>query len=57
MESTPLTAQIYSVLAVVALGLMVVVTGGIVYLTAAEWRDRRRQKLDQEPPRRRPKRS
>lgn len=57
MESTPFTAQVYSVLATVALGLMVVVTGGIVYLTAAEWRDRRRQKLDQEPPRRRPKRS
>lgn len=27
-------------------GLLVVVTGGIIYLTAAEWRDRRRR--DQE---------
>ncbi|MEB3831262.1 hypothetical protein [Phormidium sp. CCY1219] len=36
-----------TILATLALGLMVVVTGGIVYLTAAEWRDRRRQKRDQ----------
>lgn len=41
MESSFLT-----VLAVVALGLLVTVTGGIVYLTLADWRDRRRQ--DQE---------
>lgn len=26
-----------------AIGLMVIVTGGVLYLTAAEWRDRRRQ--------------
>ncbi|HEY9734622.1 MAG TPA: hypothetical protein V6D06_00015 [Trichocoleus sp.] len=44
----PLASQAYSVLAVVALSLMVVVTGGIFYLTAAEWRDRRRRKRDQE---------
>jgi CHASE3 domain sensor protein len=35
-----------SILALVALGLLVTVTGGIVYLTLADWRDRRRQ--DQE---------
>jgi len=29
-----------------AAGLLVVVSGGIIYLTAAEWRDRRRQKRD-----------
>ncbi|MBD0267019.1 hypothetical protein [Pseudanabaena sp. FACHB-2040] len=52
----PLEAQAYSILAVLALALMVVVTGGIVYLTAAEWRDRRRRKRDQEQPRRRSKR-
>jgi hypothetical protein len=32
-----------SILALVALGLLVTVTGGIVYLTLADWRDRRRQ--------------
>ncbi|MEB3116791.1 MAG: hypothetical protein VKL01_00380 [Limnothrix sp.] len=42
METSALT-----VLSIVAMGLMVVVTGGIVYLTAAEWRDRRRQKTPQ----------
>ncbi len=25
------------------LGLLILVTGGVVYLTAAEWRDRRRR--------------
>jgi hypothetical protein len=37
---------IYTVLATGTLGLMVLVTGGIVYLTAAEWRDRRRQEKE-----------
>lgn len=36
----------YTILATAALGLMVIVTGGILYLTAAEWRDRRRQERD-----------
>lgn len=53
---TPVAAQAYTILAVLAMGLMVLVTGGIVYLTAAEWRDRRRRKRDQEVPRRRSKR-
>ncbi|MDY7022136.1 MAG: hypothetical protein SWJ54_12380 [Cyanobacteriota bacterium] len=35
--------SLINILAVVALGLMVIVSGGIVYLTAVEWRDRRRQ--------------
>jgi hypothetical protein len=35
-----------SILATAALVLMVAVTGGIAYLTAAEWRDRRRQQRD-----------
>lgn len=38
METTFLT-----ILATIALGLMIAVTGGILYLTAADWRDRRRQ--------------
>ncbi|NEP03016.1 MAG: hypothetical protein F6K58_31085 [Symploca sp. SIO2E9] len=29
-----------------AAGLLVLVTGGIIYLTAVEWRDRRRQQRD-----------
>lgn len=33
----------YSILFVVALSLLVTVTGGIGYLTLAEWRDRRRR--------------
>ena len=32
-----------NVLAIVALGLLVTVTGGIAYLTLIDWRDRRRQ--------------
>ncbi|MCL2931668.1 MAG: hypothetical protein MGG11_05075 [Trichodesmium sp. MAG_R03] len=41
MELTPI-----NIMAIVALGLMLIVTGGIVYLTASEWRDRRRQQRD-----------
>jgi hypothetical protein len=32
-----------SILAITALVLMLAITGGVLYLTAAEWRDRRRQ--------------
>lgn len=39
-------ASASTILATVALGLMVIVTGGIAYLTAADWRDKRRQKRD-----------
>lgn len=35
-----------TILATLALGLLVAVTGGVAYLTALEWRDRRR--LDRE---------
>ncbi|HEY9834618.1 MAG TPA: hypothetical protein V6D26_28970 [Stenomitos sp.] len=35
-----------TVLFVAALGLLAVVSGGVVYLTAAEWRDRRRRDRD-----------
>ncbi|MGF1519170.1 MAG: hypothetical protein ACFCVB_15415 [Nodosilinea sp.] len=47
MEAT-VQAQAFSILATIALVLMVVVTGGVVYLTAADWRDRRRRKNDQQ---------
>ncbi|AFY62623.1 hypothetical protein [Synechococcus sp. PCC 6312] len=38
--------SVVNVLILVALGLLLAITGGISYLTFAEWRDRRR--LDQE---------
>jgi len=47
MEST-LQVQAFSVLAMLALALMVIVTGGVIYLTAVDWRDRRRRKRDRE---------
>ncbi|MGB3240536.1 MAG: hypothetical protein WBB29_19750 [Geitlerinemataceae cyanobacterium] len=34
---------VFSVVAVTALGLLIIVTGGVIYLTLADWRDRRRQ--------------
>jgi hypothetical protein len=34
------------ILAVLALGLLVVVTGGVLYLTNVEWRDRRRRERE-----------
>jgi len=40
------TTTILNVLVVAAFGLLVAVTGGIAYLTAAEWRDRRRQERE-----------
>lgn len=52
MEAT-LETQAFSILAVLALVLMVVVTGGVIYLTAADWRDRRRRKNDQDSIKRR----
>ncbi|MBW4662657.1 MAG: hypothetical protein KME01_00375 [Chroococcus sp. CMT-3BRIN-NPC107] len=39
MEET----TILPILAVAAFGLLVVVSGGVIYLTATSWRDRRRQ--------------
>lgn len=53
MEAT-LQAQTFSILATLALVLMIVVTGGVVYLTAADWRDRRRRKTDQQTAKRDP---
>ncbi len=42
MEET----TILPILAVSAFGLLVVVSGGIIYLTAVSWRDRRRQETE-----------
>ncbi|MGD1907651.1 MAG: hypothetical protein ACFB0C_16915 [Leptolyngbyaceae cyanobacterium] len=40
--------QTFVILATVAAGLMVLVTVGILYLTAIEWRDRRRRKREEQ---------
>ncbi len=41
MEVSPL-----SILVLTAFVLLILMTGGIAYLTAAEWRDRRREDRD-----------
>jgi len=38
--------SVLNVLVVAAFVLLVAVTGGIAYLTAAEWRDRRREERE-----------
>ena len=38
-----LEAQAYSVLAILAALLLVLVTGGVIYLTAVEWNDKRKR--------------
>lgn len=38
---------VLNILVIAAFGLLVAVTGGIFYLSAAEWRDRRRQDREQ----------
>ncbi|WP_173399709.1 hypothetical protein [Xenococcus sp. PCC 7305] len=42
------TSYIVNILFLVALGLLLVVSSGIVYLSSVKWRDRRRQKQDKE---------
>jgi hypothetical protein len=44
---------VFNLLSLTAFGMLVVVTLGILYLTFAEWRDRRRAKREQEGSRRR----
>jgi hypothetical protein len=39
-------AVFISVLSTFGLALLVIVTGGVVYLTLADWRDRRRKDTD-----------
>ena len=40
---------VFNLMAVIAFGLLVLVTGGVAYLTAIEWRDRRRREADAAP--------
>jgi hypothetical protein len=42
MSDLNLESSLLSVLAVLAVALLVAVTGGVAYLTTMEWRDRRR---------------
>ncbi|MDA0265794.1 MAG: hypothetical protein O2890_01445 [Cyanobacteria bacterium] len=41
-------SQTFVILATAAAVLMVAVTAGILYLTAVEWRDRRRRKREEQ---------
>ncbi|MBF2084137.1 hypothetical protein [Thermoleptolyngbya sp. C42_A2020_037] len=43
LDVSALSLSPLNVLAVLAALLLVSVTGGVIYLTAVEWRDRRRQ--------------
>lgn len=38
--------SVLSILALIAFGLLIIVSGGVAYLTAAEWRDRRRRERE-----------
>ncbi len=40
--------SIINVLMLAAFGLMVAVSGGVIYLTFVDWRDRRRQNQDKQ---------
>jgi hypothetical protein len=42
MSDRNLESSLLSILAVLAVALLVAVTGGVAYLTTMEWRDRRR---------------
>ncbi len=42
-----------SVLSAAVLGMLAIVTGGVLYLTLAEWRDRRRIEQEKRESRRR----
>ncbi|MGK7957521.1 MAG: hypothetical protein AB4063_20035 [Crocosphaera sp.] len=46
VSSTVETSYLLNILFLTAFVLLVVVSGGILYLTTVEWRDRRRQDRD-----------
>lgn len=41
--TSDLEGQVYAVLATLAALLLVLVTGGVIYLTTVEWRDKRKR--------------
>jgi hypothetical protein len=45
--------NLFSILVLVAFGLLVTITGGVIYLTLADWRDRRRQDNEKQQQKRR----
>lgn len=52
MVTTPFPSDLLSantLLAVLASSLLVFVSGGVVYLSTVEWRDRRRRKAQKRP--------
>lgn len=44
---------LFNVLATLSFAMLLIVTGGIVYLTLAEWRDRRRREQEKREAKRR----
>ena len=40
-------ATVSNILVIAAFGLLITVTGGVAYLTAIDWRDRRRREQEQ----------
>jgi hypothetical protein len=42
-----------TILATIAFGLLIVVSGGVAYMTAVEWRDRRRREQEKREAKRR----
>lgn len=40
-------ATVANILVIAALGLLITVTGGVAYLTAIDWRDRRRREEEE----------
>jgi hypothetical protein len=42
MADLNLESSVLSILAILAVGLLLLITGGVAYLTTMEWRDRRR---------------
>ncbi|MEO1003894.1 MAG: hypothetical protein AAFX65_12400 [Cyanobacteria bacterium J06638_7] len=47
LPATGLTVTSYQVLAGIASALLVFVSAGVIYLSAAEWRDRRRRRASE----------
>ncbi|MGA0201090.1 MAG: hypothetical protein ACO3NK_18585 [Prochlorotrichaceae cyanobacterium] len=46
MNTFSISLSLPILLATIAILLMMVTTGGVIYLTAADWRDKRRQSED-----------
>jgi hypothetical protein len=55
LEENPCSMEVgtfFNILVLTAFGLLVIVTGGVIYLTLADWRDRRRQDNEKQANRR-----